>query len=94
MEKEIARNLENKHNIFRTSKQCRERWSNYLNQRSSLPLNKFEIAMILETQKKYGNKWSIIAKSLPGRNLSFKLYNNKKKSINFIKLAHLMYYKT
>ncbi|OMJ73976.1 hypothetical protein SteCoe_27225 [Stentor coeruleus] len=65
--KKVSKNLIKKHNILRTSKQCQERWSNYLNNTSSLPLTKLEIAIILETQKKYGNKWSLIANFLPGR---------------------------
>lgn len=52
----------------RTSKQCRERWNNYLN--PTLVHSAFtpeEDDKLLELQGKLGNKWAHIARALPGR---------------------------
>lgn len=52
----------------RTSKQCRERWFNCLDpniKRSGF--EPWEDQIIIEKQKEIGNKWSAIAKYLPGR---------------------------
>lgn len=53
---------------FRLGKQCRERWFNHLD--PTLKKGKWtaeEDRVILELQKKLGNKWCEISKSLPGR---------------------------
>ena len=52
----------------RNTKQCRERWCNYLD--PTLKRGKWtpeEDAIILSMQKKVGNKWAAITKVLPGR---------------------------
>ena len=52
----------------RNTKQCRERWCNYLD--PTLKRGKWtaeEDAIIMAMQKKVGNKWAAITKELPGR---------------------------
>jgi len=52
----------------RIGKQCRERWHNHLN--PDIKKNKWtqqEDDAIILAHQKYGNKWSEIAKYLPGR---------------------------
>ncbi|OHT00245.1 hypothetical protein TRFO_33119 [Tritrichomonas foetus] len=52
----------------RSPKQCRERWFNHLDPNvSSLPWTQKEDEMIFDMISKYGHKWSIIAKCIPGR---------------------------
>ena len=52
----------------RIGKQCRERWHNHLDpNRVQTPFNIEEDNLILALHSKYGNKWSDIAKHLPGR---------------------------
>jgi hypothetical protein len=52
----------------RNTKQCRERWCNYLD--PSLKRGKWsaeEDATIMAVQRQVGNRWATIAKDLPGR---------------------------
>lgn len=52
----------------RIGKQCRERWHNHLN--PDIKKNKWteeEDRAIIENHRIYGNKWSEIAKFVPGR---------------------------
>ena len=52
----------------RTPKQCRERWHNHLDPRINKgPWTLEEDKILAEKQKLLGNKWSDIAKFLPGR---------------------------
>nr|QSD99753.1 MYB family transcription factor [Melilotus albus] len=54
--------------LARCGKSCRLRWMNYL--RPNLKRGNYtqkEEQMIMELHKKHGNKWSLIAESLPGR---------------------------
>ena len=52
----------------RTSKQCRERWFNRLSPEiKHEPFEPWEDQIILQKQKELGNRWSIIARQLPGR---------------------------
>ena len=52
----------------RTSKQCRERWFNRLSpELKHDPFEPWEDEIILQRQKEIGNRWSLIARQLPGR---------------------------
>lgn len=52
----------------RTSKQCRERWNNYLDPTLlHTPFSAEEDQILLKLQAENGNKWAHIARSLPGR---------------------------
>lgn len=52
----------------RQGKQCRERWHNHLNPKiKKTPFTKEEDQLIIDLHGKFGNKWSEIAKYLPGR---------------------------
>ncbi|KAH0790055.1 Myb-like DNA-binding domain containing protein [Histomonas meleagridis] len=55
----------------RTSKQCRERWENRLKPGIRRDLfEPWEDQVIIQSQKEIGNRWSLIAKKLPGRSSS------------------------
>jgi len=52
----------------RTSKQCRERWCNHLDPNiNRLEYTPEEDQLILDEQARLGNRWSSIARMLPGR---------------------------
>lgn len=52
----------------RQGKQCRERWHNHLNPEiKKCPFTPEEDRIIIDLHTKMGNKWSEIAKHLPGR---------------------------
>lgn len=53
---------------LRSGKQCKERWNNHLNPAINRgPWTKAEDIHLLEKYKRYGNKWSQIAKKIEGR---------------------------
>ncbi len=52
----------------RTDRQCRERWQYHVSPDvKKTKWSDAEDSLLLELQKKHGNKWSKIAKELPGR---------------------------
>ncbi|KAI4293019.1 hypothetical protein PAPHI01_2293 [Pancytospora philotis] len=52
----------------RQGKQCRERWHNHLDPKiKKTPFSREEDGIIINLHMKMGNKWSEIAKHLPGR---------------------------
>ncbi|KAI5169583.1 hypothetical protein PAEPH01_0835, partial [Pancytospora epiphaga] len=52
----------------RQGKQCRERWHNHLDPKiKKTPFSREEDKLIVSLHMKMGNKWSEIAKHLPGR---------------------------
>ena len=52
----------------RIGKQCRERWHNHLNPDiKKLKWSEIEDNILIDAHQKYGNKWAIISKYLPGR---------------------------
>ena len=52
----------------RSAKQCRERWMNSLNPHiNKKPWTEQEDQLIVQLVRKYGNKWALISKFLPGR---------------------------
>jgi hypothetical protein len=52
----------------RTAKQCRERWFNWLcREIRHEPFAPWEDDVIVAKQKEIGNRWSLVAKLLPGR---------------------------
>ncbi|KIZ05929.1 Myb-related protein B [Monoraphidium neglectum] len=65
----------------RTSKSCSLRWRCFLNPELKRPcddpLTEWEVAVIVEGQRTYGNRWTLIASLLPGRcNNDIKNYFN------------------
>lgn len=69
----------------RNTKQCRERWCNYLD--PELKRGKWSIAednVIIRMQAMVGNQWATIAKSLPGRTdnqVKIRFYSIRRKQL-------------
>ena len=52
----------------RTAKQCRERWSNYLDPALlKTPFTQEEDEKLIVLQRVNGNKWALISREMPGR---------------------------
>eukprot|EP01032_Pedospumella_encystans_P032925 gene32925-37189_t len=52
----------------RTAKQCRERWSNYLDPGLlKTPFTQAEDEKLMLLQRMNGNKWALISREMPGR---------------------------
>jgi hypothetical protein len=52
----------------RSSKQCRERWINYLDPSlKHTPWTGEEDALLIQLQASWGNRWSLISREIPGR---------------------------
>ena len=59
----IAQNLPQ-----RTARQCRDRWNHYINpQTNTSEWHESEDEIIINSLKKYGKQWTLIASFLPGR---------------------------
>ena len=57
-----------KHNIIRTPKQCRDRWTNKVSVGSRQKFwKKAEVEFLFNAQAEYGNRWAFIASKLEGR---------------------------
>lgn len=68
----------------RTAKQCRERWTNYLDPTLlKTPFTGAEDEKILLLQRLNGNKWALISRELPGRT-----ENGVKLRFNYLKKTY------
>ena len=56
-----------KHMVRRTGKQCRERWLNKCQGGLKKPWTRREDEILLQSHRKYGNKWAKIASGIPGK---------------------------
>ncbi len=68
----------------RTSKQCRERWNNYLDPTLiHTPFTEEEDELLVRLQSEHGNKWAQISRHMPGRteNAVKLRYNSLKKRL-------------
>lgn len=80
LNKEIHKGLK-----IRTGKQCKERWNNYLNPAVNRGVWSIaEDVLILENYKTFGNKWSVISKTIANRTESA-VKNRIKSLLNKIK---------
>lgn len=56
------------HMFPRTARQCRERWTNYVNPTLSKdPWSKEEDLLLIEKHNEFGNRWKLIERYFPGR---------------------------
>ncbi|KAK9808181.1 hypothetical protein WJX73_005811 [Symbiochloris irregularis] len=64
----LAQQMPQRDGKNRSGKSCRLRWCNQLDPAvSKAAFSEWEIAVIVLSQREYGNKWAAIAKLLPGR---------------------------
>ncbi|OMJ95313.1 hypothetical protein SteCoe_1372 [Stentor coeruleus] len=63
----ISQNFNSTLNLSRTSKQCRDRWANYLNGYKTNSFTSQEISNMLHYFDVYGSRWAKISRHLKGR---------------------------
>jgi len=83
----------------RTAKQCRERWSNYLDPGLlKTPFTQAEDEKLMLLQRMNGNKWALISREMPGRtensvklrfNSLKKVYGDSLASVNMASPVHI-----
>ncbi|CAD8147135.1 unnamed protein product [Paramecium octaurelia] len=72
----ISQELNQNSSVYRSSKQCRERWLNHLNPKiSKEPWTDDEDIKLLQTVKEIGRRWSEISKIMDGRRSENNLKN-------------------
>jgi hypothetical protein len=65
--KNVALRLSMEGPTKRTSKQCRDRWVNYLSPKVSQAQRQGkDLARLFQLQAKLGNKWALISRQMPG----------------------------
>lgn len=73
------------HMFPRTARQCRERWTNYVNPMLSKdPWSKEEDLLLIEKHNEFGNRWKLIERYFPGRSK-----NNIKHRWSIMKDLHI-----
>ncbi|CAD8096348.1 unnamed protein product [Paramecium sonneborni] len=73
---QIAQELNQNSNIYRSSKQCRERWLNHLNPKiSKQPWTDDEDILLLNLVKDQGRRWAEISKIMDGKRSENNLKN-------------------
>lgn len=74
---------------YRTPRQCRERWTNYVNpDLNKKPWSMSEDMCLLSKHRDFGNKWKIIQKFFPGRSK-----NDIKQRIKHLEAENIIYQK-
>jgi hypothetical protein len=83
--KNISKEFSSSAGVPKTSKQCRDRWLNYLSPRVKNVCSKNKgIPKLFSLQLKFGNKWTVIAEHLPGwgpNTLKNKFYSTIRRNI-------------
>ncbi|CAD8096872.1 unnamed protein product [Paramecium sonneborni] len=73
---QISQELNQNSSVYRSSKQCRERWLNHLNPKiSKEPWTDEEDIKLLQTVKEIGRRWAEISKIMEGRRSENNLKN-------------------